>query len=432
MSLVEFQPISENVKTKKVWLSVWAVVAAFGAYFCMYAFRKPFTAAGFASGQVFGLPEKSVLVVAQVLGYTLSKFIGIRVIAEMAARRRAVGILVLVGIAELALLLFGILPAPWHVVALFLNGVPLGMVFGLVLGYLEGRKHTEALAAGLCASFIVADGQTKSVGAWLLRQGVSERWMPAAAGGLFVPALLVFVWMLTRIPPPDRQDVEHRTERLPMDRATRQAFIKRYAWGLIPITLAYLFVTIVRSIRADFAPELWKGLGVTVAPETYTYSEVIVGLGVLLVNGLSILIVDNTRAFFGSLGVALAGAGLMIVSLLGLGQGWLGGFPFMVLIGLGLYLPYVAIHTTVFERMIAMTRERGNLGFLLYVTDAFGYLGYVAILLGKGFLPDTGFLAFFERVCWFAAILSALSLLGCGMYFLSRHRSVVAVEGAAA
>jgi hypothetical protein len=26
-------------------LSVWCVVAAFGTYFCMYAFRKPFTAA---------------------------------------------------------------------------------------------------------------------------------------------------------------------------------------------------------------------------------------------------------------------------------------------------------------------------------------------------------------------------------------------------
>ena len=30
------------------------------------------------------------------------------------------------------------------------------MVFGLVLAYLEGRKLTESLAAGLCASFIIS------------------------------------------------------------------------------------------------------------------------------------------------------------------------------------------------------------------------------------------------------------------------------------
>ena len=53
---------------------------------------------------------------------------------------------------------------------------------------------SEALAAGLCASFILADGFTKSVGAWLLQNGVSERWMPAAAGLRFVPLLLGYVW----------------------------------------------------------------------------------------------------------------------------------------------------------------------------------------------------------------------------------------------
>ena len=58
------------------------MVAAFGTYFCMYAFRKPFTAAEFAGYEWGGLGYKTLLVTAQVLGYTLSKFIGIKVIAE--------------------------------------------------------------------------------------------------------------------------------------------------------------------------------------------------------------------------------------------------------------------------------------------------------------------------------------------------------------
>jgi hypothetical protein len=63
-----------------LWLSAWCVLAAFGTYFCMYAFRKPFTAAGFQDTTVWGLDYKTVLVTAQVLGYTFSKFLGIKVV----------------------------------------------------------------------------------------------------------------------------------------------------------------------------------------------------------------------------------------------------------------------------------------------------------------------------------------------------------------
>src|SRR5262249_42051736 len=148
----------------------------------LYGFRKPFTAAGYRDVVVGGMGYKTVLVTAQVLGYTLSKFLGIKVVAEVQPHRRAAPLLGLVPAAAGGLLLFGLTPAPFNLVWLFCNGVPLGMVFGLVLGFLEGRRHTEALAAGLCGSFIVADGVTKSVGAALLQAGVSEYWMPFAAG----------------------------------------------------------------------------------------------------------------------------------------------------------------------------------------------------------------------------------------------------------
>ena len=402
-------------------LAAWSIVAPFGAYFCMYAFRKPFTAARFADGTVWGLGEKSVLVTAQVLGYMAAKFIGIRVIAEMPPQRRAAGILVLIGMAEAALMLFGMAPPPLHVVCLFLNGLSLGMVFGLVIGFLEGRRNTELLTAGLCASFILADGATKSVGTWLLNQGVTERWMPGLAGLMFVPPLLVFVWMLTRIPPPDADDVAHRSERRPMDRHARMDFLRRYGLGMFALVAAYLAITIVRSIRADFAPEIWRGLGVKTVPATFSNSEAFVAFGVLVASGLSILIVDNRRAFFTSIGVALAGGALMLTALAGLQQSWIDGFTFMVLMGLGLYLPYVAVHTTIFERLIAMTRERGNLGFLMYVADAAGYLGYAALMIGRGLFPsDHDFLRFFTTTCWAVASLACACLALGWLYFAAR------------
>ncbi len=105
--------------------------AAFTAYFCVYAFRKPFTAATFEQTANLGplvsqLGLKSVLVLSQLLGYTLSKFIGIKVVSEMGSQSRAWSIIGLIGIAELALVGFAYLPIPLKVLMIFFNGLPLG------------------------------------------------------------------------------------------------------------------------------------------------------------------------------------------------------------------------------------------------------------------------------------------------------------------
>ncbi len=412
----------ESPRSSLFW-AIWSVSAAFGTYSCMYAFRKPFTASTYPGGVVWGASEKTVLVTAQILGYTLAKIIGIRVVAETTPARRAATILMLIAAAEAALVFFAMAPSPLHVAGLFLNGLALGMVFGLVLGFLEGRRMTEALTAGLCASFILADGLMKSVGTWLLRIGVTQRWMPALAGLMFVPLLLISVGMLTRIPPPDARDVASRSAREPMNRRERSALFRRYAPGLSAIIGVYLLITIARSLRADFAPELWKALGTTVTPATFARSELLVALGVLAATGLTSLIADNRRAFFTALSLAGAGGALMVLALVGLGRPWFGGFDFMVLMGLGLYLPYVAIHTTVFERLIAMTRERGNLGFLMYLADAVGYLGYAAVMVAGSFRPQHGdILRFYAVVSWLIAVLGLVSLAFGWVYFTRRVR----------
>jgi hypothetical protein len=396
----------------------------------MYAFRKPFTAATFEAVLLEGTTFKTMLVTSQVSGYMLSKLIGIKVISEMPPRLRARSILGLIAAAELALVLFGLVRPPWNAVCLFFNGLPLGMVFGLVLGFLEGRRVTEALTAGLCASFVLADGVTRSLGAALLSWGVSEYWMPSAAGGLFLAPLLVFVWMLSRVPAPDLDDCAARTERDVMTAGDRRALVWAYLPGLSLLLVVYLAVTILRSLRADFAPELWKALGAAVQPETFAQSELWVALGVLTLNGAAVLIRDNRRAFFTSL--ATCGLGFVLLALALVGRaGPLEGrpFPFMVLVGLGLYLPYVAVHTTVFERLIAMTRERGNLGFLMYLADTVGYLGYVVIMLNRGSLPGGDqLLTFFISACWLTCLLSALCLWGSWRYFAGRPEAQLATQ----
>src|SRR6201996_27001 len=102
-------------------LSVLAGIAAFGAYTCMYAFRKAFAAGTFTGQQYFHVDYKVWLVIAQIIGYTCSKFYGIRFIAEIKGSKRGAAILVLVSIAWLSLLCFALVPAPYNIIFLFIN-----------------------------------------------------------------------------------------------------------------------------------------------------------------------------------------------------------------------------------------------------------------------------------------------------------------------
>src|SRR6476661_8789481 len=105
---------------------------------------------------------KVILIIAQVLGYMTSKFIGIKVISELKAHQRKKLIIGLILFAEIALLFFGLVPHPYNFIFLFLNGLPLGMVWGIVFSYLEGRLFTEVLAMGLSISLIVSSGILKT------------------------------------------------------------------------------------------------------------------------------------------------------------------------------------------------------------------------------------------------------------------------------
>jgi hypothetical protein len=151
-----------------------------------------------------------------------------------------------------------------------------------------------------------------------------------------------------------------------------------------------------------------------------------------------ILIRDNRRAFFA--GLASAGAGVLLVgiTLVSLREGALSPFAFMVLHGIGLYLPYIAVHTIIFERLIAMTRDRGNIGYLMYLVDSIGYLGYVGVLLVRNALDSTeNFLAFFLGLSWIVAGACLVLLVPCWRYFATHSATQrtpapkgVAAEGA--
>lgn len=372
---------------KNSWRAVsCGVGAAFAAYFCMYAYRKPFTVGMYADQSLWGIDYKIVLIVAQVFGYTLSKFCGITVIAEMPPARRLGAMFTLVALAETALILFGLVSPPFNCVFLFLNGIPLGLMWGLVFSFLEGRRATELLGAVLCVSFIVSSGCVKSVGRVLMVDyGVSEFWMPAATGALFAIPFAISLWGLSRMPPPSVEDEQLRTRRVPMNAAQRRDFFRRYAWGLCLLVAIYVLLSIYRDFRDNFAVEIWSALGYANAPAIFTVSEIPVAVVTLACIGGLCVIRNNRLAFWVSLATIALGGVATGLATLSFRAAWVPPAFWLIAVGIGIYIPYIAFHVMVFERLIAVARRESNIGYLMYIADAFGYLGSTAVMLFRNF-----------------------------------------------
>ncbi len=414
-----------------------AGTAGFCTYFAMYAFRKPFTAATFEQvpGWHFALDYKIALIIAQVAGYALSKFIGVKVISEIDPRHRAAAIIGLIGASWLALVAVAVIPAPWNVVALFFNGVPLGMIWGLVFGFMEGRRVSEVLASMLCASFIISSGVVKSVGAWLMQGAHVDRfWMPAATGALFMPLLLLSVWVLNQLPPPSDRDEAERTRRTPMTRAERSSFLKAYAPGLIAIVVAYVMLTAFRDFRDNFAAEIWRALGYGGQAAIFSASELPVAIIALTGMALVIIVRDNRRALLVIHAMIGGGFALLGLSTLAFQLHWISPLMWMILAGSGVYIAYSPINAVLFDRLVAASGRLANAGFLIYVADSFGYLGSVTLLLWRNFGQGSlDWLQFFARGAYVTSIAGTVLTIVAGWYFYRRtatHSSLRAGVGA--
>jgi hypothetical protein len=402
--------------------ALYGGLMAFGAYFAMYAFRKPFTAAGYADAAPFLVDYKVAIVIAQVFGYALSKLLGVKVISETPPHRRAIGILALIGAAELALIAFALIPPPWNIVCLFANGLALGFIWGLVFGFLEGRRLSEPLGAMLCISFIVSSGVVKSAGAGVMLRGwASEWWMPALTGALFAPLLLVCVAGLSVLPPPSAEDERLRVARAPMDAAARRSMFRAFAPGLVTLVVIYVGLTALRDFRDNFAAEIWGGLGFKNDAAIFTLSELPVALIVLASLALVMFVRDNRRGFLANL--ALVGVGLALTggSTLGFQLKMVGPVAWMIALGAGLYLAYTPFNALLFDRFIAASGRTGTAGFLIYVADASGYASSVALLVVRDLVGVTlSWVQFLMFIAYAAAIIGLVLLAGAGLYFHRR------------
>ncbi len=391
----------------------------------IFGFRKSFTVCTFDGMTVGTLSYKTVLVLSQMMGYLMAKFYGIKFISELNRFGRNKIILLLVGIAWLAWLCFALIPAPYNIIFLFINGFPLGMLWGVVFSYVEGRRSTDFIGAALAVSFIFSSGFVKSVGGWLIQLGVTEFWVPFCTGLVFALPLLLFIYLMERIPAPDAEDEAARMNRTPMSAEQRKAFVRSFLPGIIACIFIYGFATIFRDIRDNFSADMWKEMGYLNQPAIFSKTETPITLVILALIGSMVIIKNSFKALmiahlFIAIGFIIAGVSTYLFT-----QGMVAPIWWMTLVGLGLYMVYIPFNSVFFERMIAAFRFTGNVGFLIYLADSFGYLGSVSVLLSKEiFKVQLNWVQFFSNSVMILSVVGVAITVYAGWYFYQKKKAI--------
>ncbi len=406
-----------------MFVAVYAAVMAFAAYVCFYAFRKPFQAAQFHGLSLGPIDLKTALVVAQMLGYALSKFVFVRVGSEVRLSQRRITLLLSVAIAEVALVGFGALPMNLKPAALFANGCSLGIVWGMIARYLEGRRSSDVLFVALSCAYIVGSGIAKDSGIVVLNVfHLSVWWMPAAVGALYFPAFAGLVWLLDQTPEPSARDRQARAARLPMTRADRAALFSRFAVGIAIQAVFYLLISGYRDFRDIFGIEIFAELGYAEVPAVFTRSETIVALVVLAAFGAVVLVRNNRAGLLANMG--LMGVGAVIVGL----STWMhdaqqiSGLHWIIGTGVGAFLMYVPNGATWCDRLIACSGQAATAAFIIYLMDGFGYLGSIGLQLYKSFFHSSvSFAEFFRQISYGLAFVGA-ALVAINFWYFSHRK----------
>lgn len=403
---------------------IYAIVASFSVYFCMYAFRKPWSAATYSGVEWEAF--KYWAGVSQILGYALSKFAGIKICSEISHTRRSIAIIAFIFLAEIGLLLFAVVPGNYKIAAIFLNGFPLGMIWGLVVSFLEGRRTSELLLAGLSCSFIVSSGMVKDFGRWLMMTwNITDFWMPFITGLFFIGPLIFFVWMLSQIPEPTHNDEDERTKRAPMNSQQRLEFFKSFLPGMIMLLVAYFFLTAYRDYRDNFGIEVFISMGYENESGLFTRADLPVAFGVLAALGALNFIKNNKWGLIGAYFIMAFGTALLGVGTLLFDLKMISGLTWMTLTGLGSYLAYVPYGSVLFDRTIAHTKIVGTSVFAIYVADACGYTGSIATMIADYYVfQDLKHFEFFHNFTYFMCLLGTVLLI-CSCFFFIKRSEVI-------
>lgn len=401
---------------------LWAGGAALLSYSLVYALRKPYTAAVFDGYEVFGMDYKVVVTIAQIIGYVISKFIGIKLISELKRENRLKYILGFIVLAEVSLVLFGLLPTPYNIGAMLLNGLSLGCMWGIIFSFIEGRRMTDILASLLGVSMVISSGTAKSAGLYVMNSlHISEFWMPALIGAVALPLLALLGYVLNALPQPSAEDIAMKSERETLNGEQRWRLFRNFMPFLSLLFIANIVLVILRDIKEDF---LVKIIDVS-NYSSWMFAQVdsVVTVIILVIFGLMVFVKDNLKALTILLCLIIVSMIVMAVVSFGYEHFQLNAIAWLFIQSLCLYMAYLTFQTIFFDRFIACFKIRGNVGFFIAMNDFLGYTGTVVVLVIKEFMsPDVNWAVFYNQMAGYVGIVCLIAFV-CSLFYLhKRHR----------
>ena len=398
--------------------------AALLSYSLVYALRKPFTAATFDGMELFGMDYKVATSIIQIFGYMVSKFIGIKLISELKREGRLKFILVSIGVAELSLVLFGCLPRPFNVLALFFNGLSLGCMWGVIFSFLEGRRVTDLLASLFGLSIAVSSGTAKSIGLFVVDiLNVSEFWMPALIGAVALPLLAGLGYILDHLPKPTAEDKALRVERVTLDRQQRWELFRNFAPLLTLLFFDNLFLTVLQDVKEDFLVKIIDVNAAGLSSWVFAKVDGVVTLIILAVFATLALVKSHIKVLSTLLTLVIAGAVTLSFVAFNYDSLQLSPLVWLFIQSLCLYFSYLSFQTIFFDRFIACFRIRGNVGFFIAMVDSIGYTGTVLVLVFKEcFNPNLDWLEFYNTMAGTVGIVCCTAFTVSLFYLMQRYR----------
>jgi hypothetical protein len=203
-----------------------------------------------------------------------------------------------------------------------------------------------------------------------------------------------------------------------MTGAERAEFLKAYAPGLALLVLAYVLLSAFRDFHDNFAAEIWTGLGYGGETASFSASELPVAIIALGAMAAVIVVRDNLRALM--VIHALVGLGFLLLgaATLAFQAHLISPLIMMIFAGAGLYTAYTPFNAVLFDRLVAFSGRIATAGFLIYVADASGYLGSMALLLWRNFgESNLNWMEFFILSAYGTSIIGLASTAFAAFYF---------------
>lgn len=421
-----------NKKISDFVFILWAGGAALLSYSLVYALRKPFTAASFDGMEAFGMDYKVLTTIIQILGYLIAKFVGIKLISELKKESRMKFILASILVAELSLVMFGLLPAPYNIFAMFFNGLSLGCMWGVIFSFIEGRRTTDILASLLGISIVISSGVAKSIGLFVMDTlHIGEFWMPAFIGAFALPLLALLGYILNRLPQPTTEDIAAKSQRVTLNSKQRKELFYNFMPVLILLFVANLMLVILRDIKEDF---LVKIIDMS-EHSSWMFAQVdsIVTVIILVLFGMMVLVKSNIKVLVILLSMVVAGTATMSFVSLNYDALQLDTVTWLFVQSLSLYIAYLCFQSIFFDRFIACFKIKGNVGFFIVTIDFIGYTGTVLVLMFKEFSnTEINWLEFYNQMSGYVGIICSVAFTCSIIYLIQRHNREVLLRSGAA